>query len=109
VYVEHEIYIRPGYYDGAALDYKVKFGINRWDCYEYDNLDDFIEEWYHLASESVNKGLATRFKDNLLSKIDQYITDKHEEIQAAFEKLCTNKLVIQGIFSNGEAVYKEVE
>lgn len=109
VYVEHQIFIRPGYYNGAALDYKIKFGLNRWGTLEYEDLDGFIEDWYDAASESVNKGLATRFKDTLKDKINQYLTHRHDEIQEAFDKLCTNKLVIQGIFSNGGAVYKEVE
>lgn len=100
------IFIRPGYYSAANLDYEVEWFVDSSDYYEA--VDDLIHD-IHTSIDyyPVNKGVWAIHKsslENKLTKIESELTSNVEKILSKISEPYN----CLGTFSNGEALYEKV-
>lgn len=106
--------IQSAYYEGATLDWIVEIeGYN--DTYKHstgsyydESLDDIMDMIFDPYYTDLNAGLCKIMQPKAVDWAEQTITDLSEKIEAIFEIYQEHKLECQGVFSNGEAIYREV-
>lgn len=102
-------YISSGYYSGASLDYKKDFTIFDSDGIEDERIsfETFMDAYEYSAIE---------IPENRLKLVHRavigYISSISDQVNKELEKLYSEhssvELNLVGIFSNGEAIYKEI-
>jgi len=98
--VEIEVIMRNGYYEGANLDWNIKFLL---DGNEVD--EDCIREDFVWNSD-LNTGLATM----VAQKAEKWMSNKRGELISEIERIFTEisePLVKVATFSNGETIYSK--
>ena len=111
-----KIIVRPGYYEGATLDwdFEVNGSGSHWNMNEYDDIndiaDEIVEDWdYCERGTDWNAGIKAMQRKNIRRKIDEALgglVDKLEEICA--DLVGDNIYQCAAVFSNGEAIYNRV-
>jgi len=86
-----KLLMRCGYYDGYNLDYEIEWYSNP--DWKFDLNENDIEEVY-----------GKEVLDKLLKKLEDTI----QKVEKVYRKVCDVELGLIGIFSNGEAIYKEI-
>lgn len=107
--------VQSAYYEGATLDWLVtlesdnetfKIGDNPW---SEDKVDEAMDKIFDPYYTDMNAGMCKIQARNAENWAEQAITDLSEKIEAIFETYQEHKLECQGVFSNGEAVYRKVD
>ena len=96
--------IKSGYYEGANLDWEMRFEA---DGYDTDTIEDFIEEWEYNADHDNNPGLVAMNKKYVKNWAETTLDFIVEEVEKVFENFTEIKLRKVGGFSNGEAIYEK--
>ena len=119
--IKKEIYVVPGYYTGATLDYKVVvdnsasvYDINNYGSPEdmaEDMVNDLIDyfEWYGVNSCGWNVGTLKIQRKNYKKWIVSQIEKALDELDEFCKNNCENVYVLGGVFSNGEAIYYQAD
>jgi hypothetical protein len=101
LYVEIQPVMRAGYYEGACLDYNIKYSDDF--GYEFEDIESIsVDSYYSDMNEglcAIARGKAQRMASVLTDKL----TDSMEE---AFAKIATPHKLI-GRASNGETFYEK--
>jgi hypothetical protein len=99
IYVEFELIVRSGYYDGINLDWEATVYVNG----ESLTMDEIEEGYFHYN--------ATPMEKRYNQWIEQYVTSEFEKLQEEVESIYsewTINLVRVARFSNGEEMYERV-
>lgn len=102
--VEVVCYIQSGYYSGISMDYAIYVDGDR----VQDDLEDHVKYFTDDDSSSMNSGLRKVAHRILMDKIQQYLSDLHENIETVYKEWSSHRLKRQGVMSNGVAVYRTV-
>jgi len=95
--------ITNAYYEGATLDYLI-----RYDGSDYEGrTDDFLDDYFDWNSE-MSKGLQVIQKRYAETWIENEIEKMTTHVEEVFEQFSEHKLQRDGVFSNGEAIYSKV-
>ena len=94
--------ITSAYYEGATLDYLI-----RYDGDEYDDIDDYLDDVFEYNSD-MNKGMQTIQKENAKAWLENELEMMSAIVEKVFDMYTEVKLQCDGIFSNGEAIYSKV-
>lgn len=112
--LECYIGLNNGYYEGATIDYDMRWGDYGW-LSDYDTADDFIHDIVEgiLTEKSDygywNEGMCTIQRPNLYKKLSGIVSAMIDEAGSICNDCCDEKLVIVGMFGNGEAIYERAE
>ena len=93
-----KIGLRSGYYTGANLDYLLYY---RTDTEDYENREEAIEEAEYEREKE--------FTDKEKQQIEQKAEEILKKIEKALRKNADKILIRTALFSNGEAIYEEIE
>lgn len=106
--VDIEILMRSGYYEGANLDYEIKYSV---DNDEIDDLSEAFQAFYDVATwdYDMNKGLAKIQAKNAAKRLEAMSNELVENVEKILKENCTHVLQVSERFSNGETWYSEVE
>lgn len=107
--------IQSAYYEGATLDYLIHIDTNN-DSFKYstgssydEDLEDILEMAFDEYYSEMNAGLRAIMKPKAELWIEQTIDELSTKVETLFEQWTEHKLVCQGVFSNGEAVYSKID
>jgi len=106
--VSIEILMRSGYYEGANLDYEIKYSV---DSVEIDDLSEAFQVFYDVATwdYDMSKGLATIQAKNAAKRIEALSDELVENVEKILKENCTHILQVSARFSSGETWYSKVE
>ena len=106
--VDIEILMRPGYYEGANLDYEISY---RTESVEFDDLSEAFQAYYDVATWDfdMNKGLAKIQAKNAANRLENMSEELIENVEKILKANCTHVLQVVARFSNGETLYSEVK
>lgn len=104
-----EIFVNPGYYEGANIDYEIMF--EGYKLSDYECIDDLLFDFrdYYEDVVELNPGMAViqwrtfcnrfrKFAESVIGKVEDYCRES-----------CDQVLKVAGVFSNGAAVYSVVK
>jgi hypothetical protein len=94
------------YYDGATLDYLVKFECSG---YETDSIDDLLETFVDPYYSDMNEGMLKIQSKNAERFLEEELEAMSSKLEEVYERVSEHKLNCVGVFSNGEAVYESAE
>jgi hypothetical protein len=100
--VEVAAVLRSGYYEGANLDFEITYKVNGYDY------EDYMAEWEYSANNNHKKGLVNIQYNNVSNWFENTADTLINELESIFENFTEIKLVKQGQFSNGEAIYSKI-
>ena len=106
--VDIDIVMRSGYYEGANLDYEIRYHA---DNVEFDDLSEAFQAYYDAATWDfdMSKGFATIQAKNASKRLEAMSEELVENVEKILKENCTNILQVSARFSNGETLYNEVE
>lgn len=104
LYININILMRSGYYEGANLDYDYRFYVNGCEC---DNIVDACEEFVYRYTE--NRGMALIQARNAEKWFEKTFNEATDRIENILKEKCTHILDTYAVFSNGETLYSEVK
>ena len=106
--VDIEILMRSGYYEGANLDYEIKYYV---DSVEFDDLSEAYQAYFDVATwdYDMSKGLATIQARNAAKRLEAMSNELVENVEKILWENCTKVLQVSARFSNGETWYSEVK
>jgi len=105
--IQVHIIARGGYYQGAILDWELDLSCDVASC--EDSVESLMDEhdYYFEDIEREKLGLYRMNRKKLRDRLEKEVDTLIDKVESAFEKVSIN-LVKVGQFSNGEAVYREV-
>jgi len=107
LYININVIMRAGYYEGANLDYDYRFCVNSWD---YDNIPDACDEFIHQYFKVYNNaGMAKIQAKNAEKWFESTISTAIDAVKDILKKECSHVLEVAAVFSNGEALYSVVK
>jgi len=96
--------VRSGYYDGATLDWHMYYDVDgRW-SYGSDELPE-VEE----IEDSWETNLRVIHARKAINRLEAMAEELSEFMEQQFSKMSGVELAKVGQFSNGEAVYKQID
>ena len=98
--------IRSGYYQGANLDYELKFTVNGYEIEQSDVVNDWAEE--AIYREEYNRGLIEINKSHLGTWLEENTVNLVKFVENIFKDYTGFKLKKVSQASNGEAFYERV-
>lgn len=103
------IFARPGYYEGANLDYEINFA--GYKLSDYDSMDDLLYDMKdeYLDYVELNPGLAVIHWRTFCKRFERFADDVISRAESFCKEYCDMALVTAGVFSNGEAIYSVVK
>jgi hypothetical protein len=106
--VSVEVLMRPGYYEGANLDYEINYNV---ESVEFDDLSEAFQAYFDVAAWDfdMNKGLAKIQAKNAAKRLEAMSNELVENVENILKKNCTHILQVSARFSNGETWYSEVK
>lgn len=106
--------IQSAYYEGATLDWLVEIE-DYSDTYKHstgsyhdESLDDIMDILFNPYYTDLNAGLCKIMQSKAVVWAEQTISDIGEKLEKLYEQWSGHKLHCKGVFSNGEAIYREV-
>lgn len=106
--VSIDILMRPGYYEGANLDYEISYKV---ESVEFDDLSEAYQAYFDVATwdYDMNKGLAKIQAKNAVNRLEAMSEELIENVEKILKANCTHVLQVAAQFSNGETLYSEVK
>ena len=106
--VDIELLMRSGYYEGANLDYEIRYYV---DIIEFDDISEAWQAYFDVAiwDFDMNKGLATIQAKNAVKRLENISVELVENVEKILKDNCTHVLQVSARFSNGETWYSEVK
>ena len=96
-------FVRSGYYEGANMDWELQINV---DTFSLDNTDD-IPDTFESVYSDMNAGLLKIQGRNCMNWAEKARNTLVEYVEGIFTQ-CSTPYSLQGVFSNGEAIYKKL-
>lgn len=107
--ITFEVIITPiltsAYYEGATLDYLVKFG-NDWDS-NFDDIFEVVEDGFYRSD--LNKGMQEIQKKHATNWLEKTVEEIGNIVDEFLKSQAEYHLVKTAQFSNGEAIYEKAD
>lgn len=110
VHISVEARVLAGYYEAAVYDYEANINVIDRDGYDLGNYDPDIDAETIIADNwCCNAGLTKIQAANIVRKVSETLKALYDEAEAVFQACSEYRLACSGRFSNGEAVYVNIE
>lgn len=107
VNVEVYCHLQHGYHEGAVLDWYVNLYVNNSDWEDKLDLGDVIDEFRYSSELPV--GMQKILAPKALKWLETTKKEMIEKVEDIYDEVCGFKLKVDGVFSNGEAVYSKID
>jgi hypothetical protein len=106
-YVEIYCFLEHGYHEGARLDWRINLGFNNSDFDDEIDLSQIQDEYGYSSDLSV--GLQKILSPKVLVWLEKTKQEMIEKVEDVYDEVSGLKLKLDGVFSNGEAIYSEIK
>jgi hypothetical protein len=106
-YVEVYCFLEHGYHEGARLDWYVNLGFNNSDFDDDIDSDAILAEYGY--SSDLPRGLQVILSKKALVWLKKTKDEMIEKVEGVYDEVSGLKLQCDAIFSNGEAIYSEID